>query len=104
MKLSELTKVNDYYVKQWLKESLNLTPYQIEKMGEMLEDSDFYFYEYSKEKNVSLLWRFTLPFFLIEGILLVCLNPVKWLFTGKWGYSSKFLDTFYYKWKQKLNL
>lgn len=30
--------------------------------------------------------------------------PIKWIFTGKWGYGQKFYDNFHAKWTTKLNL
>lgn len=106
MKLSRLKIASYYDVEKWLEKSLELTPYQKQKLHneEIVRFSRFYFYEHKKENKVSVLWRLTIFFYLVYIILLVCFLPIKWLFTGKWGYGDSFLYKFHYKWVHKLNL
>lgn len=106
MKFSALEKASDYEVKEWLKTTLNLTPHQLSKMyrEETLRWSDFKFYKYRTKKPVSLLWRLTLPFWVIYWILAVISTGIKWIFTGSTYLPTKFLDKFHRPWAHKLNL
>ena len=43
---------------------------------------------YVEHKTPVKLWvRFTVPFAVITILLMVLFSPIKFLFTGKWGYS-----------------
>ncbi len=106
MKLSRLERAPDYDVVKWLDKKLNLTAYQKDKLSqeEIMRWSPFYFYKLPERKKVSILWRLTLPIFPIYLLLVVIFNPIKWMFTGKWGYGRNFIDNFHNKWVRKLGL
>jgi hypothetical protein len=106
MKLSQLRKAWDSEVEQWLSESLDLTPYQKEKLRdrEIVRFSEFYFYKMPEKKKINPLWRLTIVFYLPYVLLLIIFNPFKWLLTGQWGYGQKFLDKFHSKWVRKIGL
>lgn len=107
MKLSQLEKASEFEVHKWLENSIvELTVYQKEKLidDEIIRLSPFYFYKRPKKEKVSILWRLTLLIFPVYLLLIICLNPIKWIFTGKWGYGQKFLDNFHSKWVRKLGL
>ncbi len=107
MRLSRLEEASEYEFREWMEKSnLNLTPYQKEKLrdSEMLRHSPYYLYKKPKAESVSFLWRFTLILFPIYLLIIIVLNPIKWIFTGKWGYGQTFLDKFHYKWVRKLGL
>lgn len=106
MKLSSLTPASDHEVEKWLKEKLDLTDYQKEKLRdrEIIRFAPFYFYKRAKPEKVGILWRLTIIFFAVYLILLFCSLPFKMIITGKWGYGRKFIDNFHNKWVRKLNL
>lgn len=106
MKLSRLKRASNYEVEQWLIKSLELTPYQKEKLldREIVRFGGFYFYNIEKEEKVSFLWRLTIILFPVYLLLIFCFLPVKWIFTGKWGYGRNFIDNFHSKWVRKLKL
>jgi hypothetical protein len=56
--------------------------------------SDLEFYE-SKKKSVPVWIRFTMPFALIAIILMLILMPVKFLFTGEWGYHNEKISNWF---------
>lgn len=106
MKLSKLEEAPSYEVKNWLKENLQLTPYQCELIDnrELLRFSGFYYYKTRKKQKVSFLWRFTLLVYPLWFVLLVVFSLFKFLATGSFGYGSKFLDKYLRNWQNKLNL
>lgn len=106
MNLSRLKKANNIGVEKWLSEKLDLTPYQISKMRDMelFRFSPFEFYESKQKGKVSFLWRFTMLVLPIYILLVWIYNPIQFIVSGKWGISSKFLDSFHYPWMHKLNL
>jgi hypothetical protein len=106
MKLSQLEKASNYHVENWLQEKLALTPYQRSKMinDELIRFSPFEFYQRPKKEKVSVLWRLTLPLFPIYVLIIIIINPIKWMITGKWGYNQKFFDNFHAKWTRKLGI
>jgi hypothetical protein len=106
MNLSNLKRASDHDVEQWLEKRLALTPYQKDKLHqeEIVRFSRFHFYERRDKENVSFLWRFTVVFFPICWLLLFCLLPINMIITGKWGYGRWIMDSFFSKWKNKLNL
>lgn len=106
MNLSNLKRASDFDVKIWLEKELKLTEYQKSLMNqdtEFFRDSPFYFYEPDYNRSKSLVWRFSIIFFLIFLMLLFCFLPIKWVFTGKWGYGRSFMD-FYNSWKKKIGI
>lgn len=106
MKLSNLKRASDFDVKNWLQKELKLTEYQRSLMNgdtEFFRDSPFYFYEPDCRSSKSLLWRFSIIFYLLFWITLFCFLPIKWAFTGKWGYGRSFID-FISSWKKKIGI
>jgi len=106
MRFSNLKKAWDGNVEKWLAESLDLTPYQKEKMknDEVVRSAPFYFYE-EKEAQKYPAWRLTLLFFFIYWLIsLLIVLPARWLFTGRYGYGRKFMDNFHNVWVYKLGL
>lgn len=105
MKLSQLERANEWEVSKWLEENIvELTPYQKQKLSdhEVLRFSPFYFYKRSEQRKVSILWRFSIILYPIYIIAILLFNPIKWILTGKWGYSQKFFDNFHAKWNRKM--
>ena len=107
MKLHQLERASRYDVQKWLENNLrNLTPDQIYwlRTEDIVTYSPFYFYQQSKKNKTSVFWRLSLPFFLIYIILIIVFLPVKWIFSGRWGYSQNFYDNFHAKWSRKIGL
>lgn len=104
MNFSRLKQADDRDIEKWLKENLNITDYDYRKMrdNELIRFSPFYFYEQKKIKKHNFLWRLTAPFFLLFCLLVIIAMPFKWLITGNRYLSQKFLDTFYYRWQEKM--
>ncbi len=104
MKFSNLERANNYEVEKWLNDNLELTPRQQELLydRELVRYSQFYFYKMNKTEKVSLFWRITIIPFIIYFILVICIVPIKWLFTGKLGYGRNFIDKFHSKWLRKI--
>jgi hypothetical protein len=106
MGFSRLKKASDYEVNDWLVKKLDLTPYQKSKLrdDEIVRFSPFTFMKNRQKEKVSFLWRTTIlliPFYIL---LVWTYNPIQFIFSGKWGISSKFLDSFHYPWMNKINL
>ncbi len=99
MKLHYQEPARDYEVRDWLKESLDLTPYQIDKLNkeEIIRFSPFNFYKPRKNKS-SFLWRFSILIYPIYFLLLLIALPIAYLLTGRWGFGQKFYDNFHGKW------
>jgi len=106
MKLSQLEKASPYHVQKWLEDNLELTPNQKRIMieRELIRFSPFEFYEWPKKEKVNILWRLTILFFPIYILIIILFNPIKWMLTGKWGYSQNFFDNFHAKWTRKLGI
>lgn len=106
MTLSKLEKASDIEVNKWLDESLNLTPYQKEKLrsDEIVRFSPLYFYKQRQKEKVKLLWRISILLYPIYIIVLYIFLPFNFVINGKWGYNRKFLDKFHYPWLNKINL
>lgn len=106
MNLTRLKKADDYEVEKWLKEKLDLTDYQVSKMRleEIIRFSKFKFYKQAKEKQTNILWRVSLLPYTVYYLLLLIGLPFTFLFTGKWGYSRKFYDSFHSVWVRKIRL
>jgi len=106
MKITRLRKTPDHKIEEWLATKLQLTPYQKECMLKhgYVRSAPFYFYEAPPKVKTVLWWRITIIPFLIYIVLLICFGPVKWIFTGKWGYGQSFIDKYYSPWEQKLGL
>jgi len=106
MKLTNLEPAYDLEVQKWLYETIDLTPYQKEKIrdNEIIRFAPFKFYKWRKKEKILFLWRLTIflvPFYLL---ILYMILPYRMIFTGEWGYGQKFIDNFHNKWLHKLNL
>lgn len=107
MKLSRLERADEWEVRDWLLENIvELTPYQKEKLrdNETLRFAPYYFYKRPKKDKYSILWRVTLVVFPFYLLAIIIFNPIKWIFTGNWGYGRNFMDNFHYKWCKRLDL
>jgi len=106
MKLSYLERASDYEVRQWLESELDLTPYQKEKLykSEIIRLSNFYFYKIPKKEKVSILWRLSIIIYPFYFLLAISFLPIKFIFTGKWGYGRDFIDKFHSVWIRKIGL
>lgn len=105
MKFSQLQPAANYEVEKWLETSIrNLTDDQKRWIynEEIVRFSPFQFYKRVKKEKPTILWRLSALFYPIYLILLILFNPIKWIFTGEWGYGEKFLDGFHYKWTRKI--
>lgn len=105
MRMVNIKKASDHEVKKWLEGSLGLTPYQMSKIynEELLRRSPFYFYKPDHSKT-SLWWRLTILLWMVYVFIVLCVLPLKWLVTGKWGIGARFADKFHRPWAKKLNL
>lgn len=106
MKLTRLTPASDYEVRKWLENTLDLTVYQKEKLrdSELIRFSPFYFYKKRPKAKTNIFWRLTIVLIPFYYLILFCLLPFMFLFTGRWGYSQKFYDKFHAYWMNKLNI
>jgi hypothetical protein len=107
MKLSNLKKVNDSDVRDFLKQRYELTPYQCQKMynDEFPRFTEFYVFTYEKEKNQGLIWRLTLPFIIPYFLIIIMYVLLKWVVTGNRYFSEeKSLLKFHRKWMKKLGI
>ena len=106
MKLHDLEKVSEYEVKNWLKEELTLTPYQMEKLSddESLRVSPFYFYKRPEKIKTSIWWRLTVLIWPFYYAILFLGLPFNMILTARWGYSDKFYESFHSKWQRKIGL
>lgn len=106
MKLTNLKPASDYEVQKWLEKSLELTPYQKERLRdrELIRLSPFYFYERRETKKISILFRLTIFLVPVYLLLLLIALPVYWVFSNQWGFGQKYYDNFHAKWLHKLGL
>ena len=108
MKITRLKQTYNRKVERWLFDSLpELTAYQKQKIvdEEIVRFAPFYFYEDPENEKSSLLWRLTLPLFLVYLLILILIVlPILWVTTGKWGISQKFSDKIHAPWCQKINV
>lgn len=106
MRLSQLKRASGHEVEKWLKEELKLTDYQKSLLfnEEIIRFSPFEFYERAQKEPASFLWRLTIVFFPAYFILLTVGLPIRFVVTGRWGYSDKFYDNFHAKWIRKVGL
>ena len=106
MKLTRLTPADGFEVRKWLEDTLDLTVYQKERLidDDLIRQSPFYFYKKREKPKINLWWRLTIIFIPAYYLILLCLLPFNFLFTGQWGYGKKFYDTIHASWMNKLNL
>lgn len=106
MRLTNLERASDYDVQKWLENSIELTPYQKEKLrrDETIRFSSFYFYKFKKKEKSNFFWRLSIilvPFYYLA--LLIAL-PINLIITGTWGFGQNFYDNVHSKWMRKLGL
>ncbi len=106
MNFSRLKPADDIDVRKWLIKEFDLTVYQKERLhrDELVRFSPFQFYEDRQEEKVSPLWRLTIIFYMIYWVCLVVFLPIRWVFTGRWGYGQRFIDNFHSRWQDKLGI
>ena len=107
MNITKLKPADNYEVQQWIEKNIvELTAYQKQKIteSEMIRFSHFYFYKKRQKEKVFFLWRLTILFFPIYIILVYLSIPIKFLFTGKWGLGSSFINNVHSKWTNKIGL
>lgn len=104
MNISNLKRASDSEVEKWLHENLNLTPYQKSKLrdDELIRRSPFKFYKYRESGSSNLLWRLSIVIFPLYILALYLIMPFIFLTSGKWGYSSQFVDKFFSPWANKI--
>jgi hypothetical protein len=104
MKFHQYKKARNSDVENWLKESIpDLSPYCKHKIteNEIIRDAPYDFFEL-QEPVTNFWFRLTIVFIPIVFIVLFALLPVFFLFSGKWGYSTKYIQ-WYYDWLGKIN-
>ena len=107
MKLSNLKKASDFDVRNYLKETYQLSDYQWSKMydDEFPRHSPFYVFEYEKQKNGGLIWRLTLPLIIPYYLIILLYVLIKWIVTGDRYFSDdKSFIKFHRKWMKKLGI
>lgn len=106
MNLSRIEKAPDHEVEKWLIKELQLSDYQksILRGNEIVRFSEYSFYRFKKKEKANFLWRLTLIFFPFVYLLMLAYNPVRWVFTGKWGYHPDIYNGWYGKWVRKLDI
>ena len=106
MKLSNLEPADHSEVEKWLKEKLNLSVYDKERLRneELVRFAPFEFYKRKKKVEGNILWRLTLLLVIPYMILLYLFLPIKMIITGEWGYGGKFMQKFHYPWMNKIGL
>lgn len=104
MKFTRLQRANEYDVRHWLEQALDLTPYQRSKMRdeEIPRFSPYYFYERKPIQKTKFLWRLTTIFYLVYVLLLIIFCSLKWVFTGNHYLGQSFLEGFHYRWQEKI--
>lgn len=101
---SNLKKVSYFEFRDHIKEKIELTPYQKEKLNDMLDYSGYYIYKNNNDKKSNILWRITIVFVLPYILFMYIFLPIKYIITGEWGYGHKFLDNFHNPWFKKIGL
>lgn len=106
MRLTNLQPASHLEVRDWLEKTLELTPYQKEKIRirEIVRFAPFEFYKRRNDLKAHPLWRLTLLLLPVYLVLIYGSLPFNWMLTGRWGYGQKFYDNFHARWMNKLNL
>ncbi len=75
------------------------------ELEKYLQFSRYTVFSYKKKTTTTILWRLTFfPLFLIY-LILFCIDPLKWIFTGKsYYYSDGKLVKFLNSWIDKIYL
>lgn len=87
---------SDYSVAKSIKETFPELHLRTDEIEERLEDLDVLFYKY-KEVKASFLIRLTvilIPFVIIGFTLF---SPIKYIYSGRWGYNLKFMTNWFNK-------
>lgn len=104
MRFSRLRKANDYEIRKAIAETIELNPYQKEKLA----DREFPIYtrlkvyieqEYPKP---SIWWRLTIFPYVLYIVLVFLFMPIKWMLTGTHYLPQTWLDNFHRPWVEKL--
>ena len=105
MKFYRLQKASEYDFIKFLEDKINLTAYQKEKLrdNEILRFSKYEIYTAAKAES-KFIWRLTILFVIPYILLMYLFLPIKFIFTGTWGYGGKFIENFHKPWFRKLNL
>lgn len=102
MKFRNIKKASEYEVRKWLKETLNLSDYQQEKLWreEIIERAPFYFFKRKKyQPNIWL--RLSIVLFPFVWLLLFIGLPFNYIITGRWGYGKRW--NFIVDWVDKIS-
>lgn len=90
-----LRKKNYYFAALELKNAIpELKKTNTELLEDDLRGSNLEFYE-TKQKKVPILIRFTMPFAFITLILLICVMPLAFMITGRWGYHFQWINNWF---------
>lgn len=106
MNLFYYKEINARRVVDKIKESeyLSLSPYQLGKITEILEDFHVFEFDGVPSRKTSVYVRLTAPLYLLCWLLLILFMPVKWVFTGdRYKYDGKIVSGMS-KWKDALKL
>mgnify|MGYP001455934434 CR=1 FL=1 len=88
-------KTDYYFVAIELKKRIpELKSVDVDYIESNLMGTGLEFYRISK-KEVPLSIRLTLPFAIITFIVLFVTSPIKFMITGKWGYSNEALRNWF---------
>ena len=105
-KFYDLTSVSDYEVNKFLKDNLQLSPYQQELLvnNEIIRFSGFEIFKQKEKSKSNLLFRLTIVVFPTWLILLYFYLPINWIITNKWGFNPKTANKLIGNWAKKINL
>lgn len=87
MRFTNLKEAQDWEVKEYFAENLNLSNEQKRILSEVIEKSTFYFYK-EKDYQPNFLLRLTILLFPIAYLLVLVGLPINFIITGKWGYGK----------------
>ena len=83
---------------KYLKQEINLTDYQCEKLDEIFYDMPYEVKEIVENKIPSLWWRLSIFPFYLNYFILILLFPFNWIITGKTHYNIQYIR----KWEKKI--
>lgn len=105
MYLHNYKKAPEHEVRKWLEESIpEITPYQKSEIynREIIRFSPFEFMK-RRERVSNIFFRLSILIMPIVWTLVVTSLPLKFLFSGTWGYSEKYIG-WYDQWKMNVGL
>ena len=88
-------KTHDYKVREWIESSIELTPYQKQKLrnDETIRFAPFEFYQ--RRKQVKSFWlRLSVLLMPFVFLLILISLPFNFLLTGSWGYKYEKIKWF----------